>query len=171
VVPEKTLESSLDWKEIKPVNSKGNQPWIPMEGLMLKLKLQSFGHLMWRASSLEKTLMLRKIEGKRRRVWQKMRWLEIPSPTQWTWIWSNSKRQWRKGEPYVLQSVESQSWTWLGGWTTAMVLEHILLSLLYINCPVFPAQSNDSKKNQNLGKGWRHRSRRYKKCLTRSKNI
>ena len=66
---------SLDCKETKPVNPKENQPWIFVEELMLKLKLQYFGHLMWRADSLEKTLMLGKIEG-RRRGWQRMRWLD-----------------------------------------------------------------------------------------------
>ena len=67
---------SLDCKEIKPVNGKGNQSWIILEGLMLKLKLQYFGHLMWRTDSLEKTLMLGKIKGRRRRRWQRMRWLD-----------------------------------------------------------------------------------------------
>ena len=76
VVLEKTLESLLDSKEIKQVSPKGNQPWMNLEGLMLKLKLQSFGHLMWRADSLEKTLMLGKIEGKRRSGQQRMRWLD-----------------------------------------------------------------------------------------------
>ena len=75
VVLEKTLESPLESKEIQPVNPKGNQSWIFIEGLMLKLKLQYFGHLMRRADSLEKTLMLGKIEGKRRRRQQRMRWL------------------------------------------------------------------------------------------------
>ena len=75
VVLEKTLRSPLDCKEIKPVNLKGNQPWISLEGLMLKLKLQYFGHLMWRVDSLEKTLKLGKMEGRRRRGWQRMRWL------------------------------------------------------------------------------------------------
>ena len=59
-----------------PVNPKGNQSWIFIGGLMLKLKLQYFGHLMWRTGSLEKTLMLRKIEGGKRRGWQRMRWLD-----------------------------------------------------------------------------------------------
>ena len=71
VVLEKTLESPLDCKEIQPVHPKGNQSWISeylLEGLMLKLKLQYFGHLMWRADSLEKTLILGKIEGRRRRM-------------------------------------------------------------------------------------------------------
>ena len=75
VVLEKTFESPLDCKEMKPVNPKGNQLWIFTEGLMLKLKLQSFGHLIWRTDSLEKILMLGKIEGRRRREWQRMRWL------------------------------------------------------------------------------------------------
>ena len=100
IVLEKTLESPLDCKGIKPVNPKGNQPWIFIgrtdaeaeasilwppdakshfigkDRLMLKLKLQYFGHLMRRAISLEKTLMLGKIEGKMRRGWQRMRWLD-----------------------------------------------------------------------------------------------
>ena len=67
------LESHLNSKEIKPVHPKGNQP--SSEGLMLKMRLQYFGHLMWRTDSLEKTLTLGKIEGKRRRGWQRMRWL------------------------------------------------------------------------------------------------
>ena len=71
---EKTLESPLDYKEIQPVHPKGDQSWV--EGLMLKLKLQYFGHLMRRADSFEKTLMLAKIEGRRRRGRQRMRWLD-----------------------------------------------------------------------------------------------
>ena len=72
MVLEKTLESPLDSKEIQPVHPKGSQPEYSLEGLMLKLKLQHFGHLMQRTDSLEKTLMLRKIEGKRIRQWQRM---------------------------------------------------------------------------------------------------
>ena len=63
----KALESPLDCKDIKPVNPKEKQFEYSLEGLMLKLKLQYFGHLMQRADSLEKTLMLGKIEGRRRR--------------------------------------------------------------------------------------------------------
>jgi len=63
---EMTLESPLDIKEIQPVHSKGNQPGCSLEGLMLKLKLQYFGHLMQRANSLEKTLMLGGVGGRRR---------------------------------------------------------------------------------------------------------
>ena len=67
MVLEKTLGSPLDCKEIKPVHPKENQSDYSLEGLMLKLKLQYFGHLMRRTDSLEKTLMLGKIEGRRRR--------------------------------------------------------------------------------------------------------
>ena len=72
---EKTLESPLDCKEIQPVHFKGDQSWDSLEGLMLKLKLQYFGHLMRRVDSLEKTLMLEGIGGRRRRGQQRMRWL------------------------------------------------------------------------------------------------
>ena len=73
---EKTLENSLDCKDIKPVKPKGNRPEHLLEGLMLKLKLQYFGHLIQRINSLEKTLVLGKIDGRRRRRWQRMRWLD-----------------------------------------------------------------------------------------------
>ena len=80
-VLEKILESPLDCKEIQPVHPKGDQSWVfigrkwNVFQLMLKLKLQYFGHLMQRADSFEKTLMLAKIEG-RRRGWQRTRWLD-----------------------------------------------------------------------------------------------
>ena len=75
VVVEKTLESPLDSKEIKPVNPKEINLEYSLEGLLLKLKLQYFSHLMQKANSLEKTLMVGKIECRRRR-WQRMRWLD-----------------------------------------------------------------------------------------------
>ena len=76
VVLEKTLESPLDCKEIQTVHSKGDHPGCSLEGLMLKLKLQYFGHLMLRPDSFEKTLMLGKIKGRRRKGQQRMRWLD-----------------------------------------------------------------------------------------------
>ena len=76
MVSEKTLESPLDCKEIQPVHPKGISPEYPLAGLMLKLKLQYFGHLMQRTNSFEKTLRLGKIEDGRKRGRQRMRWLD-----------------------------------------------------------------------------------------------
>ena len=107
VVLEKTLGSLLDCKEIQPVHSKGNQSWVFIGRLMLKLKLQYFGHLMQRVDSLEKTLMLGGIGGRRRRGQQKMRW-RMASLTWWTWVWVNSGNWWRTGRPGMLQFMGSQ---------------------------------------------------------------
>ena len=76
VALEKTLESPLNYKEIKPVNPKGHQSWIFIGKTDAELNLQYFGYLMQRTDSLEKTLMLGKNEGRRRRAWQRMRWLD-----------------------------------------------------------------------------------------------
>ena len=79
VVLEKTLETFLDCKEIKLVHPKGNQSWVFTGRTDAEAEAEApiFGHLMWRTDSLEKTLMLGKIEGRRRREWQRMRWLDI----------------------------------------------------------------------------------------------
>ena len=88
-------------KEISPENS--------LEGLMLKLKFQYFGHLMWRANSFEKTLMLGKIEGGRRRGRERRGWDGwMASPTQWTWVWVNCGSWWWTGRPGVLRFMGSQ---------------------------------------------------------------
>ena len=76
MVLEKTLESPLDCKEIQQCLLKEISPECSLEGLILKLKLQYFGHLMRRADLFEKTLVLGKIEDQRRRGWQRMRWLD-----------------------------------------------------------------------------------------------
>ena len=128
----------LDIKEIKPVNPKGIQPWILLEGLMLKLKLQYFSRLMRRTDSLEKTLMLGKIENQKRRGRQRMRGWDgwMASPTQWTWIWVNSGSWWWTGRPGVLQSMGLQR----AGhdWATELILYtyklyNIILHQLYLN--------------------------------------
>ena len=108
-VPWTSRRSNLSiLKEISPKYS--------LEGLILKLKLQSFGHVMQRADSFEKTLMLGKIEGWRRRGRQRMRWMA--SPTQGTWVWVNSRNWWWTGRPGVLQSVGSaKSQIRLNDWT------------------------------------------------------
>ena len=76
MVLENTLESPLDCKEIQPVHSKEISPGCSLQGMMLKLKLQYFGHLMQRVNSLEKTLMLGRIGGRRKRGRQRMKWLD-----------------------------------------------------------------------------------------------
>ena len=82
-------------------------PGCSLEGLMLKLKLQYFGHLMRRTDSLEKTLMLGKIEGRRRRGWQRMRWLDGITDLM-TWVWVNSRSWWWTGRPGMLRFMGSQ---------------------------------------------------------------
>ena len=97
VVLEKTLKSPWDYKEIKPVNSKGKSPEYSLERLILKLKLQYFGHLMQRADSLEGTLMLGmlKAEGEGNdRGWDS--WNGSPTPR--TWVWPSCGRWWRTGK-------------------------------------------------------------------------
>ena len=76
MVLEKTLESPLNCKEIQPVHPKGISPKCALEGLMLRLKPQYFGHLMWRVDSFKETMLLGKIEGRRRSGRQRMRWLD-----------------------------------------------------------------------------------------------
>ena len=87
-----------------------------LEGLMLKLKLQYFGHLMWRTDSLEKTLMLGGIGGRRRRGRQRMRWLDGITDSMYMRVWVNSGSWWWTGRPGMLQSMGSQSRTRLSDW-------------------------------------------------------
>ena len=107
VVLEKTLESPLDCKEIQPSILKEISPGCSLEGLMLKLKLQYFDHLMRRVDSLENTLMLRGVGGRRRtddRGWDG--W--VASPTWCTWVLVNSGSWWWTGRPGMLRFMGSQ---------------------------------------------------------------
>ena len=129
VVLEKTLESPLDCKEIQSVDSKGDQPGCSLEGMMLKPKLQYFGHLMWRVDSLEKTLMLGGIGvgGKGYdRGWDG--WMA--SPTQWMWAWVNSGRWWWTGRPGMLRFMGSQrvghDWVMELNWTELNWRDHFM---------------------------------------------
>ena len=108
VVLEKTLESPLDCKEIQPVHPKGDQSWVFIGWTDVEAETP----ILWSPDAeswlIEKTLMLGKIEGRRRRGQQRMRWLHGITDSR-TWISANSGRWWRKGKAGVLQSMGSQT--------------------------------------------------------------
>ena len=128
VVLDKTLESPLDCKEIQPIHSEGDQPWAFFARMMLKLKLQYFGHLMWRVDSLEKTLILGGIGGRGEgddRGWKG--WMA--SLTWWTWVWVNSGSWWWTGRPGVLQFMGlwrvGHDWVTELNWTSFWLLSSL----------------------------------------------
>ena len=103
----RTPDSPLDCKEIQPVSHKGNQSWIFIGRTDAEAETPILWHLMWRTDSLEKTLMLGKIEGGRRRGKQRMKWLDGIN-NSWAWVWASSRSWWQTVKPGVLQSIGSK---------------------------------------------------------------
>ena len=135
VVLEKTLESPLDCKEIQPAHPKGNQSWIFTGRTDAETEAPILWAPNWRTDSLEKTLILGKTEGRRRRGRQRMRWLD-GIMTLWTWVWVSSRSWWWTGRPSVLQSMGSQRVR--HNWATELNLKYIHLHNhihIYIKLP------------------------------------
>ena len=145
VVLEKTLESPLDCMEIQPVSLKRNQSWIFIGRTEVELKLPYTGHLMWRTTLFEKTLTLRKIEGRRRRGWQRMRWLDgiiglmdMSLCKLWEWWWTG-----KPGccSPWGCKELDTTDWlnwselNWLNNFQVYNTVLLIIVPGWYIRAP------------------------------------
>ena len=166
-------------------------PECSLEGLMLKLKFQYFGHLMWRGDSFEKTLMLGKIEGRRRRDdkgWDS--WMA--SLTQWSWVWVNSGSWWWTGRPGMLWSMGSQrvghKWATELNWASYSVVrwetqssfakirnkqEFLLSPLLFNILSESPSYCRKARKGNTQYRGWEWRNKtafvcRWHDCVCRN---
>ena len=133
-VPSTTRRSNKSM--LKKIN-----PEYSLEGQMLKLKLQYFSQLMWRTYSLEKTLLLGKIEGRRRKGWQRVRWLYGISDSM-TWVWAWSRSWWRTEKPGMLQYMGLQRIR--HDWATELNWTYPIANAI-CNCHVSPARQGSPK--------------------------
>ena len=129
---EKTLESPLDCKEIQPVHSKGLQSWLYIGRTIMKLKLQYFGCMMQKTDLFEKTPMLGKIEGRRRREWQRTKCLDgIINSTEMNLSQPQETVQDREAW-HIADHGVTKSQTWLSDWMTTMVLLFVLYVFIFL---------------------------------------
>ena len=142
MVLEKTLESLLDCKETQLANPKGNQSWVFIGGTDDEAETQYFGHLMWRADSLEKTLILGKIEGERKRGRKRMRWLDGITDSMDMGLVMDSEA-WRAAVHGV-----TKSWTRLRDWTELNWTEPNMH--LYILCSPHSIEYQNEMRGQTV---------------------